>query len=116
MYAPEFLNRIDETVVFNKLEDQHVTQVAKILLKQLKNNLRSNIKCRLIFNDNLVKHIVKLNDDTMYGARPLRRLITEHIETPLADLIIDHPGDVRTVQVTINPETDQIIFDVTHSI
>jgi ATP-dependent Clp protease ATP-binding subunit ClpC len=114
MYSPEFLNRIDETVIFNKLDKHHVIKVTKLLFKQLKDNLRRNIKCRLMFDDQVINHIVELNDDTMYGARPLRRLITEHVETPLADVIIDHPGDVRAVRVSINQE-DRLTFDVTRS-
>jgi ATP-dependent Clp protease ATP-binding subunit ClpC len=113
-YAPEFLNRIDETVVFNKLTDKHVTQVTCLLLRQLRTNLRKNIKCRLSYDDQVVDKLVKLNNDTMYGARPLRRLITEHVETPLADVLIDHPGDVKAVRLFVNQE-DQISFDVTHS-
>lgn len=112
-YAPEFLNRIDEIVVFNKLEDQHITRVTKLLLKKLKQTVRKNIKCTLTFDDSVTEFLVMKNRDSLYGARPMRRLITEHIETPLADLIIESVEDIRKVHVKFTD--DQISFDVTHS-
>ena len=53
----------------------------------------------MTFDDTLVDYLVDMNKDTAYGARPLRRLITEHVETPLADRIIEDPNDIKSIFV-----------------
>ena len=115
MYAPEFLNRLDEIVVFNKLEHEHIMHVTNLLFKQLKQTVRSNTKLRFTYDTQVVKHLVSLNKDQMYGARPLRRLITEHVETPLANIIIDSEQPVKSVHARFNPLDDSIIFDTIHN-
>ena len=115
MYAPEFLNRLDEIVVFNKLEHDQIMHVTNLLFKQLKQTVRSNAKLRFTYESQVVKHLVDLNKDQMYGARPLRRLITEHVETPLANIIIDSEQPVKSVHARFNPLDDSIIFDTIHN-
>ena len=112
-YAPEFINRLDEIVVFKKLEQEHIKHVTTLLLKQLKKTLRRNTKIIMTFDDTLVDYLVDMNKDTAYGARPLRRLITEHVETPLADRIIEDPNDIKSIFVNVRAE--EVKFDVTHS-
>lgn len=112
-YAPEFLNRIDEVVVFKQLEREHILSVTRLMFKQLRKTLRHNIKLTLSVTDEVVEHVVDLNRDTSYGARPLRRLITEHVETPLADQIIESEQTVKAAHVSI--VQDQIQIDLTHN-
>lgn len=112
-YAPEFINRLDEIVVFQKLEPEHLKHVTTLLLKRLKKTLRRNTKIVMNFDDSLVDHLVDLNKDTAYGARPLRRLITEHVETALADRIIEDPNDIKSIFVSVR--ADVVKFDVIHS-
>ena len=109
----EFINRLDEIVVFQKLEPEHIKHVTTLLLKQLKKTLRRNTKIIMNFDDSLVEHLVDLNKDTAYGARPLRRLITEHVETALADRIIEDPNDIKSIFVSVR--ADVVKFDVIHS-
>ena len=83
------------------------------MFKQLRKTLRRNIKLTLSVTDEVVEHVVDLNRDTSYGARPLRRLITEHVETPLADQIIESEQTVKAAHVSI--VQDQIQIDLTHN-
>ncbi len=110
MYAPEFLNRLDETIVFDRLTDTEMMSVCDLLLKQLKKNIKSNTKVIITYDNELCAHITSLNEDNTYGARPLKRIITEHIETPLAEELIDLPDGVKKVHITT--ESDQVVFDL----
>ena len=114
-YAPEFLNRLDEVVVFNKLEREHILSVTRLMIKQLKQTVRSNAKVRITCGDDVVGHLVDLNRDEVYGARPLRRLITEHVETPVADLIIESEQPIKQIQITVNQQDQSLDFDTIHS-
>ena len=113
MYAPEFLNRLDETIVFDRLNDLEMLNVCDLLLKQLKKNIKSNTKLIITYDSKLCEYITKLNKDDIYGARPLKRIITEQIETPLADKIIDLQDGVRKIHITT--DDDQVIFDICYN-
>lgn len=97
-YAPEFINRIDEVVVFNKLSTQHMVKVADQLLRGVKRNIKRNTGKMVQFDRSLSTHLANKCDDMSMGARPLRRLVTELIETPLADQIISN-RDVKKFMV-----------------
>jgi ATP-dependent Clp protease ATP-binding subunit ClpC len=113
-YAPEFLNRLDEIIVFNKLEDNELMHITTLLMKQLKRNLRKNAKCALTYGKELIQYLVSKNKDKHYGARPMRRIITECVETPLADKIIEQDQPVKGMHVRINDQ-DELVFDVFHN-
>ena len=108
-YAPEFINRIDEVVVFNKLQDDHLKKICGMLLKSTKKTLKSNTGITLMYDDHLIEFILNLDRDTTYGARPLRRLIVEHVETPLAEHIITRESDAKRIAVSI--VDGQIMFN-----
>lgn len=109
-YSPEFINRIDEVVVFDRLTDSEMDQVCGLLLKRLKKNVRNNNGCIIMFSDTVAGHITSLVEDDTYGARPLKRLITEHIETPLANLLIDSDDKINRVRIDI--QNDQVVLNV----
>lgn len=90
MYAPEFVNRIDEVVVFGGLTENDLTKIVKILLSGVKKTLKTNNKTTLVIDPMVNEYILQRNVDLNYGARPLKRLITEHVETPLAEYIIEN--------------------------
>ncbi len=102
MYPPEFLNRLDETIVFDKLTDGDMTQICRILLKELKSNIRKNTGKRVQIEDEVVNFIVDQVSNNKYGARPLKRCITKYIETPLADKIIDNTDDINKFSVSLS--------------
>ena len=91
MYAPEFINRIDEVVVFDKLQDKDLHVIADGLLRQVKRTIKNNSKKIMNYTPAVAKLIVDSCDEVQkYGARPMKRAITELIETPLADHMMKH--------------------------
>jgi ATP-dependent Clp protease ATP-binding subunit ClpC len=105
-YAPEFINRIDEVVVFNKLTSEHMKHVVKHMLKQVKQTVRDNTSKRVTITKPVEQHLAEQCVDMKMGARPLRRLITDLIETPLADQMI-HNKRVR--RFTVDLDQDRIV-------
>ena len=84
VFKPEFLNRLDEIVVFKKLNNDSLIKITKILLKELCSRVnKKNIKLK--FDKSIVEYIVKNGSDNNYGARPLRRFIISNIENYLAE-------------------------------
>ena len=87
-FKPEFLNRIDEIVVFDRLNEEDIKKIAKIMLTGLKERLASN-GITAEFTENAISEIAKEGFDAVYGARPLRRAIQNKIEDMLSEKIID---------------------------
>ena len=86
-FKPEFLNRIDEIITFNKLTQKDVSEICKIMLKEVQEKARL-IGIKLTFDKTAHHELSKLGYDPAYGARPLRRVIKTHIENKLADMIL----------------------------
>ena len=85
---PEFINRIDEIIVFNKLEKDELIQIAQIMLKEVEKRLyEKNYFVKI--DDEVAKTICELNTDANYGARPLRRKVQEMVEDKIVDEIIN---------------------------
>ena len=101
MYAPEFINRLDEVVIFNKLSEKDITQICTGLLKNVKRTLKNNNGKIINFSKDVSDHILSQSRDMAYGARPLKRLITEFIETPLAEFIISNDASIRKINAEI---------------
>jgi ATP-dependent Clp protease ATP-binding subunit ClpB len=98
-FRPEFLNRIDEIVVFHALEAQHIEAIAKIQLQRLAARLESQ-EMSLEVSDAALKELARVGFDPVFGARPLKRAIQQHIENPAAKLILEGkfgPRDVLPV-------------------
>lgn len=88
IFRPEFLNRVDDIIVFNKLNKDEIKQIAVKMLKTLENRLdKMNIK--ISFTDNAVSEIADKGFDENYGARPLRRAIQNEIEDPLSEQMLE---------------------------
>lgn len=88
-FKPEFLNRVDEIVVFNQLEKDDIVEIARRMLKSLNKRLAEmNIKAE--FTDEAISAIADAGFDKVYGARPLRRAIQTKIEDPLSELILEN--------------------------
>ena len=86
-FRPEFINRIDETVVFHALGKEHMSGIATIQLARLKKRLAER-ELGLEINDEALAHLVEVGYDPAFGARPLKRAIQTHIENPLAQAIL----------------------------
>lgn len=86
-FRPEFLNRIDETVVFHPLVDEHIAQIAKIQLQMLQQRLQEK-DYQLEISEQALQHLAKVGFDPVFGARPLKRAIQQEIENPLAQQLL----------------------------
>ena len=86
-FRPELINRIDNIVVFNKLGEDVVAEIAKNMLAELNKNIKDK-NIELKFSANTLKYLIKNGTNVDYGARPLRRLITTAIEDELADMYL----------------------------
>ncbi|HVW51351.1 MULTISPECIES: ATP-dependent chaperone ClpB [unclassified Trinickia] len=100
-FRPEFLNRIDEVVVFHALDRSNIESIAKIQLQHLRDRL-TKLDMELIVSDGALEQIAKVGYDPLFGARPLKRAIQQEIENPVAKLILAGrfgPKDVIPVDV-----------------
>ena len=100
-FRPEFLNRIDETVVFHALDEANIKSIARIQLKLLESRL-AKLEMKLEVSDEALAEIAKVGFDPVFGARPLKRAIQARIENPVAKLILQGrfgPKDVVPVDV-----------------
>jgi len=96
-FNPEFLNRLDETILFTSLSDEDLIKIVHLLAAQMNTNLSSK-QIRLRLNDDAAKYILdKTLVDRSYGARPLRRALQKYIEDPLSEALIQgvlpHPAE-----------------------
>ena len=86
-FRPEFLNRIDDTIVFHSLEKEDVKSIVMIMLDELKNRL-GKLEVNVDFSEDIIEYISQKGFDPEYGARPLERTITNMIENKLAEAIL----------------------------
>jgi len=87
-FRPEFLNRIDDTIVFHPLDEAQIQEIAKLMLKSLTERLAKN-EITAEFTEAVVEMVSKAGFDPIYGARPLRRAIQTKIEDALAEKMLD---------------------------
>jgi ATP-dependent Clp protease ATP-binding subunit ClpB len=102
-FRPEFLNRIDETVVFHALDAANIASIAKIQLQILTARLQ-HMDLALQVSDAAVAELAKVGFDPVFGARPLKRAIQQRIENPLSKLLLEGkfmPKD--TIHVGVDP-------------
>jgi ATP-dependent Clp protease ATP-binding subunit ClpB len=100
-FRPEFLNRIDETVVFHALDQTHIASIAKIQLKGLEARL-AKMDMQLEVSAAALAELAKVGFDPVFGARPLKRAIQQRIENPVARLILEGkfgPKDLIPIEV-----------------
>ncbi|GLI51869.1 chaperone protein ClpB [Tepidanaerobacter syntrophicus] len=103
-FKPEFINRVDEIIVFHSLEPEHVEKIAELLLSNFAKRVKETADIDLTWSDKTIKYLAKKGFDPLYGARPLKRLIQQEIETPLSRKIIAgvKPGEVVNVDEILN--------------
>lgn len=107
-FRPEFLNRIDETIVFHSLEKEHIKEIVGLMLKELRNRLKEN-DIDLEVKEEAKEILVKEGFDPTYGARPLRRAIQKLIEDPLAEEMLKGTYKPGTT-VVVDVDGDQIVL------
>ncbi len=97
-FRPEFLNRVDETIVFHTLDEDHLKQIVLIQLKRLQERLADR-RMALELTDAAKTHLVRVGYDPSYGARPLKRALQKEVENPLGRLILE--GKVKDGQTVV---------------
>src|SRR5579859_1932816 len=101
-FRPEFINRIDEVVVFHALDEKHIKSIAKIQLGYLEQRLAS-MEMRLDVDDAVLRELAAVGFDPVFGARPLKRAIQSAIENPLAKEILEgHFGPKDVIRVSMS--------------
>lgn len=93
IFKPEFLNRIDETIVFHTLQKDEIAQIAGLLLRELEKRCAAQLSIQVSFKDSVRKWLAETGYDVKYGARPLKRAIQNKIEDVLADELLE--GRIR---------------------
>jgi ATP-dependent Clp protease ATP-binding subunit ClpB len=107
-FRPEFINRIDEVVVFHGLEAEQIRAIASLQVKRLSERLKQQ-NIELNVSEAALDKLGQTGFDPVYGARPLKRAIQAHLETPLASKLLAgefHPGDTVAVDVA----DDALVF------
>jgi ATP-dependent Clp protease ATP-binding subunit ClpB len=108
-FRPEFINRIDEVVVFHALSEEHIARIARIQLQYLEKRL-AQMEMKLEVSDAALAELAKAGFDPVFGARPLKRAIQAEIENPLArEILSGHFGAKDVIRVDI--EGGRIVFE-----
>jgi ATP-dependent Clp protease ATP-binding subunit ClpB len=108
-FRPEFINRIDESVVFHALSEAQIGEIASIQIKHLQSRLRAQ-DITLNITPKALTHLAEAGFDPVYGARPLKRTLQQHLENPLAQSLLTgefKPGDTITVDI----KNDALVFN-----
>ena len=111
-FSPEFLNRIDDVVIFNSLEESHIAMIIDIIMKDVLKRL-NNLGFTMELTAAAKKYIAEKGYDQQFGARPLHRAIQKYLEDPLAEEILNHrikAGD--TVTADFNETEQKIVFAI----
>ena len=92
-FRPEFLNRVDEIIVFHVLKPDQITGITLLLLERLRDRLLESTSLCLKWKQEVVDYLAEKGYDPTYGARPLKRLIQQEVETPLSRKIV--AGEIK---------------------
>ena len=102
-FRPEFLNRIDETVVFHSLDAKHIAKIAEFQLKVLSDRL-ARMDLGMDVSVAALEELAKVGFDPVFGARPLKRAIQQRIENPLSKMLLEGQfGPHDTIQINVDP-------------
>ena len=94
IFKPEFLNRIDEIIVFHSLGSYEMKKITGLMCKEITKRAKEQLNITLTIRDSVKKHIVETGTNQKYGARPLRRAIQNQLEDALADAILS--GEIKS--------------------
>jgi ATP-dependent Clp protease ATP-binding subunit ClpC len=107
-FSPEFLNRIDDVIVFNSLNEESIKKIVDIELKKLMGRL-SELKLIFKYDDKLVSHIAKIGYDELYGARPIKRAIQDQIEDLISEEVLNG-NVVESKQYSLSVKSEKVII------
>ena len=93
LFRPEFLNRIDEIIVFHPLNEDNMKKIVGLMCKEVVQRAKEQLEITLVVRDSVKKHIVETGSDKKYGARPLRRAVQSQLEDKLAEVLLN--GEIK---------------------
>lgn len=109
-FKPEFLNRIDEIIIFEPLTDKELTQIVTLLLNDVQKRL-AEMDIELIIKDEVKSYLLKHGTDTIYGARPLKRAVQRYLQDPLAEQLLQK--NIKSMQkIIVDCVDDKLTFKV----
>lgn len=109
-FKPEFLNRIDEIIIFEPLTDKELTQIVTLLLNDVQKRL-AEMDIELIIKDEVKPYLLKHGTDTIYGARPLKRAVQRYLQDPLAEQLLQK--NIKSMQkIIVDCVEDKLTFKV----
>jgi ATP-dependent Clp protease ATP-binding subunit ClpB len=107
-FRPEFLNRIDETILFHRLDKAELTKIISLQINKLQDRLRS-VKIELNLTNAALNFVMERGYDAAFGARPLKRAVQQLLENPLATALLQ--GDFKEGDViTVEQENNKLLF------
>ncbi len=115
-FSPEFLNRIDDVVIFNSLDQEDIFKIIDITLKDLHTRL-AGMDYNLVLTEEAKKFVAEKGFDPQFGARPLHRAIQKYIEDPLAEFILnENPAIGSTLEASMNKDGDALIIKLSKKV
>lgn len=109
-FKPEFLNRIDEIIIFEPLTNKELTQIVTLLLNDVQKRL-AEMDIELIIKDEVKSYLLKHGTDTIYGARPLKRAVQRYLQDPLAEQLLQK--NIKSMQkIIVDCVEDKLTFKV----
>jgi ATP-dependent Clp protease ATP-binding subunit ClpC len=114
-FSPEFLNRIDDVIIFNSLDESHIASIIDIIMKDVMKRLNT-LGFSMVLSDEAKKFVAEKGYDQAFGARPLHRAIQKYLEDPLAEEILNHrikAGDLVTANYST--EEQKIVFEISNA-
>lgn len=112
MFRPEFLNRIDDIIVFHPLNEENIKDIVKLLAKEIVTRVKENMNMDIVFDDSAVSYIAKEGFDPLYGARPIKRELQSAVEDKFAEEYLEgkfKQGDT----ITVSEKDGKLAFEVT---
>ena len=109
IFKPEFINRVDELIVFHVLSEENIHDITRILAKALEKRLKEQTDITLRIPDEVIDFVAKKGFDRDYGARPIRRALQSSVEDTLAEAMLEgriHRGDTVEANVIPDPEKE----------
>ena len=110
-FRPEFVNRIDDIIAFNKLSHEHLRNITVNQLSQLSKRIYEDIDIQMTFDASVINHISNIGENHMYGARPIKRKIQSQIENELSKLIISDQL-IKGASYTVSLSNDKLVTSI----
>lgn len=111
-FKPEFLNRIDDAIIFNSLKEEDIEKIIKLEMESVSENL-NELGYKVELDKKAIQYIIKEGYEPEYGARPLNRAIQRYVEDPISEEVIN--GNIKegdTIKITYNSKKDEIVVKV----